>query len=281
MRSNIFLALGMGFLLIVACDQAENTGQTKADNMSDFANDTTFQNAHAVPDTIDLMEMGEMRSIPIAGQRDAHYYSVDQENSHAVLLMFHEWWGLNDHIKREAGRYATKLPGVDVWALDLYDGKVAESRDSATAYMQGLEEDRAYAIIQAALQQAGINTPVATIGWCLGGSWSLKASIAAGDQSEACVMFYGMPVTEEEALKGLSAPVLGLFAKQDEWITPEVVNNFEKVMEDAGKKLKVHMFDANHAFANPSGDRYDEEAAQKANKLAHEFLMKHIGMNNE
>ena len=130
---------------------------------------------------------------------------------------------------------------------------------------------------QAALQEAGINTPVATIGWCFGGGWSLKAAIFAGDQAEACVMYYGMPVRDTSALKGLSAPVLGLFAKQDEWITPEIVKEFEKNMNEAGKKVETHIFDAKHAFANPSSPRYNEEAAQKANALAREFLLKHIG----
>ena len=278
---NSFFLIVLFGIFTLGCGNNEKDQQTKADDMSDFAGDTSFQNEHELPDTIDYIEMGEMKNISIEGQDDASYYAVDQENSHAVLLMFHEWWGLNDQIKREAGRYAEKLPGVDVWALDLYDGKVAESRDSAGAYMESTTEDRAYAIIQAALQKAGINTPVATIGWCFGGGWSLKASIAAGDQSEACVMYYGMPVKSEDALKGLSAPVLGLFAGKDEWITPEVVEEFKQLMDESGNELETHIYDADHAFANPSGPRYNEEAAQKANRQAHDFLKKHIGQDTE
>jgi carboxymethylenebutenolidase len=266
------------FIFSSCGDSEDKWAENKeAEGMTDFAKDTQFQEQHEIPDTIDYLEMGEMKSIPIDGQKDAAYYAVNQENSHAVLLMFHEWWGLNEHIKREAGRYAKKLPDVNVWALDLYDGKVADSRDSASAYMEAAEEERIYAIIQAALQEAGINTPVATIGWCYGGGWSLKAAITAGDQAEACVMYYGMPVQEASALKGLSAPVLGLFAKQDDWITPEVVKDFEQLMDEAGKKVETHIFDAKHAFANPSSPRYNEEAAQKANKLAHDFLSTQIG----
>ena len=44
----------------------------------------------------------------------------------------------------------------------------------------------------------------------------------------------------------------------------------------AGKQIEVHLYDADHAFANPSGERYNEEAAQQANQVAWSFLEKHL-----
>ncbi|MDX1666790.1 MAG: dienelactone hydrolase family protein, partial [Saprospiraceae bacterium] len=113
---------------------------------------------------------------------------------------------------------------------------------------------------------------IATIGWCFGGGWSLKASIMAEDQGAACVMYYGMPVQTVEQLRPIEADILGIFAENDGHITPEVVEEFKQLAEQAGEDLELHSFEANHAFANPSSPRYKEEAARQANALALQFL---------
>ena len=77
-------------------------------------------------------------------------------------------------------------------------------------------------------------------------------------------MYYGMPVTDASDLLQLNAPVLGIFAKQDGWITPEVVDNFAFAMKKAHKELEVHSYDADHAFANPSNPDYNKEAKEDA-----------------
>jgi carboxymethylenebutenolidase len=169
-----------------------------------------------------------------------------------------------------------KDKGVNVYALDLYDGKVADNPDDAGKYMQAVKEERLNAIINGALNYVGEDTEVATIGWCFGGGWSLRASILAGEQGAGCVMYYGMPVMEAEKLAPLEVDVLGIFASQDKWITPEVVDKFVNVMNAINKPIEVKQFNADHAFANPSGDRYKEEAAQEANKMAMSFLQEHL-----
>ena len=84
--------------------------------------------------------------------------------------------------------------------------------------MQGVKEDRAKAIIKGAIAYAGPNAHIATIGWCFGGGWSLQASLLAGKQDVACVMYYGMPEQDVNKLKTLHADVLGNFANKDNWI---------------------------------------------------------------
>jgi carboxymethylenebutenolidase len=89
-------------------------------------------------------------------------------------------------------------------------------------------------------------------------------------------MYYGMPLQKADALAPLKAPILGIFAEKDGWITPQVVANFENLAKATGKSIETHQFDADHAFANPSNPAYKEEAAQKANALALAFLKKYI-----
>ena len=137
---------------------------------------------------------------------------------------------------------------------------------------QRVQEERAKAIIQGALAFAGREAKIATVGWCFGGGWSLKAAVQAGKQGEACVLYYGMPVQEKEALAALNAPVLAIFAEQDQWITPEVAENFKNLASEANKSVEIKSYDADHAFANPSSPRYNEQAARDANQAALEFL---------
>lgn len=188
------------------------------------------------------------------------------------ILMFHEWWGLNDYIQREAEKLQQQLGDVTVLAVDLYDGHVASSPEEAGKLMQSVDEKRARSIIQGALEYAGPLAHIGTIGWCFGGGWSLQAAIMAGKQGDACVMYYGMPETDTEKIKSLKAPVLGLFAQKDNWITPEKVNTFEKQMKENGKEISIKFYDADHAFANPSNPKFNKEAGEDAYQKSVAFL---------
>ena len=192
------------------------------------------------------------------------------------LFVIHEWWGLNDYIMQEAERLYREVGNVNVLALDLYDGKVAQNSEEAMKYVKAVDNERAKAIINGAISYVGKDADIATIGWCFGGSWSLQAGLLAGDQAEAVVMYYGMPERNVERLKQLDAPVLGIFAEQDQSITPEIVRDFEQKMKEAGKEVTIKMYDAVHAFANPSNPKYDKQAAEDAHKLAVAFLQKHL-----
>jgi carboxymethylenebutenolidase len=188
------------------------------------------------------------------------------------LLVIHEYWGLNDWIKKESEKLYTDLGDVNVIAIDLYDGKVAATQQDAAKYMQAVKDDRAQAIIKGAIEYAGPKARIATIGWCFGGGWSLQASLLAGKQDIACVMYYGMPEKDVNRLKMLNADVLGNFANKDQWINPKVVAQFETDMKAAGKKLYLHQFDADHAFANPSSPNANNEAAKQAYAFTLEYL---------
>ena len=79
-------------------------------------------------------------------------------------------------------------------------------------------------------------------------------------------------MTDVNLLKKLQGPVLGIWAKRDGWITPEKVAAFDLALKDAGIKHEFRSYDADHAFANPTGGRYNPPAAQDANEAARRFL---------
>lgn len=192
------------------------------------------------------------------------------------LIVIHEWWGLNDFVKRESEKLYNDIGNVNVVAIDLYDGKVATTREDAGKYMQSVTEPRAQAIIKGAIAYAGPRAHIATIGWCFGGGWSLQSSILAGTEAVACVMYYGMPEQDVNKLKTLHADVLGNFANKDGWINPKVVAKFEADMKAAGKHLEVHQYDADHGFANPSNPIYDSQATKDAYTHTLAFLKSHL-----
>jgi carboxymethylenebutenolidase len=244
---------------------------------ANLAADPDFMRGHEAPVPFDYTQQAAGQTITFTTPDSSTGYGYEvrpTQPSGKYLFVIHEWWGLNDYIKRETDRLAAALPGVTVLAIDLYDGKLATTAQEASTLVQRVDKTRASNIIRGALQHAGPTAQVATIGWCFGGSWSLQAALLAGKQAAGCVIYYGMPEKDVARLKTLNTDVLGIFATQDQSISPAVVQQFQANMKQAGKKVTIHNFEAVHAFANPSNPQYDAAAAGKANALALGYLRK-------
>ncbi|MBR9919894.1 MAG: dienelactone hydrolase family protein [Bacteroidetes bacterium] len=265
-------------IVFFACG-SDTSGESQEAGMEQFSEDQEFKDSHEEPKEIEFEGIGEMFEFNTSdGNTGKAYRLMPEEPANRFLFVIHEWWGLNDYVKMESERLFKELDNTIVLALDMYDGKVATTRDEAGEYMQSVTEERANAIIDGALAYAGKDGQVATIGWCFGGGWSLRTSIAAADRGAGCVMYYGMPVENAANLEPLEADILGIFATEDEWINRDVVNKFEALCAATGKDLNVNWYSADHAFANPSQPSYNEEAAQKANAKALAFLKSHLGI---
>jgi len=193
-----------------------------------------------------------------------------------ALIVIHEWWGLNDWVKQQAGKLADQ--GYVVLAIDLYRGKVADNPDLAHELMRGLAEDRATRDLRAAYDflaaQGNVKKErIGSIGWCMGGGYALDTALAE-PQLAATVINYGHLATEPAELKKINAPILGLFGAQDRGITPEDVKKFQQAMETLGKKIEVKIYpDAGHAFENPNNKQgYRPEDAADAWQRTVAFL---------
>jgi len=266
-------------LIITAMMQLPITAQQKMscclapEQFALFSNDAAFRKAHPEPKKFKYAGKGEMVTFDAADGKPAKGFLIKAEKPTGnYLFVFHEWWGLNDHIKQQAATFQKDLGNINVFALDLYDGKITGKREEAAKLMSELSVPRAEAIIKGALKYVGADARIFTVGWCLGGGWSLQASLLSGKQAAGCIIYYGMPEKSVERLKNLHADVLGIFASKDGWITQELVKEFDRNMKAAGKRLDIVSFDADHAFANPSNPQYDEEATRKAYQYSIEFL---------
>lgn len=244
-------------------------------NMSEFSTNQSFIASHQIPlaYTHTSLVGGNMIAFKTTDVLDANAYFVKAKTkSNQWLFVYQEWWGLNDHIKKQADILYNEMGGnVNVLAIDMYDGKVATTPEDAAKYMQGADERRLENIINGALSFTGKKAKIANIGWCFGGGWSLKSAILSKKQAIGSVMYYGMPVQDVEKLKTLNCEVLGLFATE-EWISKKVIEEFAANMKTANKSLNYKIFEAEHAFANPSNPKFDEKAATEANAMAVKFL---------
>ena len=247
----------------------------EGNDMKALALNKSFKASHEAPLPLSYApKKGKMVHFHVEGGDDGNaFYVPASESTDKVLLVFHEWWGLNDYIKREAENWQKYMGGnVAVYAIDLYDGQVATTADEASKLMSGLDSKRAEAIINGVLNKIGKDKKIATIGWCAGGSWSFTASVLAGTQATGCVMYYGFPEKDEARIKEMKGNVLYIYGTKDNFIKKSDISTFGNVLIKNGRGFSYQSFDAVHAFANPSNPKYDEKAAADAQQLAQAFL---------
>ena len=242
--------------------------QSATQQFAMLASDKKFVMSHPKPRPFHFQSsIGKDITYPTPDGRTADAYELKAKTpTNNYILVVHEFFGLNDFVKKESEDIYNDLGNVNIIDLDLYDGKVTADRSEAAKLMQAVKDDRADAIIKGAIAYVGPKARIATLGWCFGGGWSLQATLLAGKQAVACVMFYGMPEKDVNKLKTLHTDVLGNFANQDQWINPKVVAQFADDMKAAGKKLYLHQYDAGHGFANPSSQSSNPTAATDAYK---------------
>jgi carboxymethylenebutenolidase len=199
---------------------------------------------------------------------------------HPAIIVIHEWWGLNDWVKRQAQKYATQ--GYVALAVDLYRGKTGTTPDDAHILMRGLPDDRGLRDLEAAFDYLASRADVdadkiGSIGWCMGGGWSIKL---AEDQPRlaAFVVNYGSLPTDPAIIGKIKAPMLGNFGTLDKGIPPESVHAFESAMKSAGKSVDVKVYDgAGHAFQNPNNkEGYRPEATADSDKRIDTFFAKYL-----
>lgn len=205
------------------------------------------------------------------GATTAYVAMPDEANDKAVIVI-QEWWGLNDHIKDIANRYAAE--GFTAIAPDLYRGEIAADAQEAGKMMNNLQtEDGLNTIdcaIAAAQEKYGIKKFGIT-GFCMGGTFALEAACKLENLS-ASVPFYG-DIPDEFTLKGLKCPVLFISATKDQWINTEKVAELGRIAKANVLPIESVKYEADHAFFNDTRPEvYDETAAKDAWNLVTEFF---------
>ena len=194
-----------------------------------------------------------MIRFPANGTTGSGYLATPPTASGPGLIVIQEWWGLVDHIKDVADRFASA--GFVALAPDLYDGQTTESPDAAGKLMMALEIESAAQHLKGAIDylmshDAVTSQTVGTVGFCMGGQLALYTA-CANSRVGACVDFYGIHPNVTLDVSSLRAPVLGFFADQDDFVQPEAARALEADLKAAGKQVEIAIFaGADHAFFN-------------------------------
>lgn len=218
---------------------------------------------------------GQMVEFPSNGSNCPGYLALPASGGGPGVIVIQEWWGLVDHIKDVADRFAAA--GFVALAPDLYHGKSTKSPDDAGKMMMALNIDKAAkdlsgAVAYLASRPETKGARVGCVGYCMGGQLSLYAA-CANKTVGACVVYYGIHPNVHPDYAALEAPVLGFFAERDGFVTPEVARKLESDLKAAGKSVEIHIYEADHAFFNDTrAEVYDEAFARDTWKRMTDFF---------
>lgn len=277
------VAMLLLLLAVSACEDAEQARDTK------YVEDMAEQHGDDSSEPSGALELGEVPAMPVLSEtieygsrngKPLSGYLAYPETAHGGLpgvLMFHEWWGLNDNIRAMADKLAGQ--GYLVLALDMYGGAVADTPERARELMSAAMADKAAVndnIRQAwkfMTEKAGALS-VASLGWCFGGTLAFNAALLYPDELDAAVIYYGhVASASPEQLAMLQMPILGFFGAEDGGIPVEGVRRFDQALAELGKDAEIVIYEnAGHAFANPTGESFRPEPAADAWERTLTFL---------
>ncbi len=205
----------------------------------------------------------------------------DDNARHPGMVLIQEWWGIEPHIRDLAQKLAAD--GFVVAVPDLYHGKIATEPNDAQKMVMMIRDNvaRAAREIIGALETVKAMPNVqpkklGLMGFCVGGFMVYTVASRYADLG-AVVPFYGggYDPTPGEVAK-VNAPVLAIYGSRDQGIPTNQVKKIEHMYKAAGKNITVKVYDAGHAFINPSHGMGNEKAASEAWPLAVKFLKEHL-----
>lgn len=204
------------------------------------------------------------------------YAALPKKATGKTVIIIHEWWGLNDHIKDIANRYAGE--GFTAIAPDLYRGRIATNPQEAGEMMNALELEDGLDTIKntiATAQEKYEALHIGITGFCMGGTYALQAACHL-EGLNAAAPFYG-DIPDEETLQNLKTPVLFISGKKDKWINPERVRELELIAKGNLLPVESVPYDADHAFFNDTRPEvFDADAAKDAWTRVVEFFNKNL-----
>jgi len=286
-KAGIIAALFLGAILLNACGSSDqgaagdDSGSANVDAVTrEEIKDAANSGAEAEPARAVISERMPYAEV---GEELVYGYFVapsDMFEPLPAVIMIHEWKGLNDNIRAMADRLAGE--GYIVLAVDLYGGKTATTSAEARELMLSVTEDPEAANdnIRSAFkfvsETAGA-PKVATVGWRFGGTWSLNAAMLFPDKLDATVIYYAHVSADEDKLRPVNSPILGLYAGKDISIKAQSVEAFGAALERLRKDHEIHVYEGvSQTFADPTSDNHDAVAAIDAWRRMLEFLGRHL-----
>lgn len=212
------------------------------------------------------------------GRKARGYLSKPEKGGGPGVLVIQEWWGLVEHIKTVADRFAAS--GYVALAPDFYHGEATKSPDEAGKLMMALSIEQAEKDLRGAatyLLSQSSGKKLGVVGFCMGGQLALFAA-SKNPAIGACIDFYGIHPNVKPDYSSIKAPVLGLFAEKDTYVTPQIVAKLEADLKQAGVATDFTVYPGvDHGFFNDTRKEiHDVATAADAWNRVQKFFAKHL-----
>ena len=217
------------------------------------------------------------------------FVTTPDQPSRGGIIVIHEVWGLNEHTKDVAKRFANE--GYIALAPDLLSGTELDGGFDPQLMQQvqnTTNRDEAQKVLRA--KMAPLQSPefaqtttdklkncfdwlmsnpetqgkIAVTGFCFGGTYAFALAVAE-PRLKAAIPFYGHAEQPEDQLQTINCPILAFYGEQDTALVDKLPE-LETKMKIAGKDFQYKVYpNTGHAFFNDTNpNRYNEAAAQDA-----------------
>jgi dienelactone hydrolase len=234
-------------------------------------------------------------SYAVDGETMIGYFTYDDRltGPRPGVLVFHEWWGLNDFARRQADALAAK--GYRVLAADMY-GRGVQTHDAAEAGSlagavrgKDLFRTRAEGALEALMKQPNVDPArIGAVGYCFGGTTALELAYS-GAPVKGVVSVHGGLTAPRETDQHIRSAILVLTGAADPYVKREEIVAFQDGMERTGADWTMITFGgAMHGFSNPEASRhempgvaFDARVAERAWQDTLAFLTRALGPGRE
>ena len=190
------------------------------------------------------------------------------------ILVFPEWWGLNEYAKTHAKQLAEF--GYVAFAADLNgDGEVIEITHPEEAAMNAgalranpkTWRGRATAAFMQLTAQPNVDaSKIAAIGYCL--DTAFQPAYTGADLKAVATFHSALPTPTDAEARAIQAKVLVCLGAADTFIPEKAIKDFRAALDAAGVSLDFITYEGVvHSFTSPSADRvgnpgmkYDKDA---------------------
>lgn len=179
------------------------------------------------------------------------------------MLVLHSFWGLTRSVKSLCDDLADH--GYTVLAPDINFGELPQSEQDALDHLGNADPNRLASLVLSSaklLHEKSTEGPIGIVGFGMGGSLALWASVRLGDLVGAAVSFYG---SQQIDFAGANAAYLVHLADEDEYVSDDEAAFMEATMRLENLKVEVvRRRGTRHGFAEPDGDTFDPIAFDDA-----------------
>jgi dienelactone hydrolase len=192
-------------------------------------------------------------------------YDSSSDKKRPVVLVIHEWWGINDYTRSRVRQLAEM--GYLAMAADMYgNGATADNPELAGTMATPFYKDPQMAKARFDAALAKIKTfpvanvsQVAAIGYCFGGTQVINMA-KLGEDLNGVVSFHGNLAGVPADKNLLKAPILVCHGNDDQFVKADEVALFKKQMDSIGASYTFRSYPgATHAFSNPNATATGEK----------------------